>query len=93
MKTTRFIIALLLVLATIASVAPSVQAAPAPPPGNWRSGIACQNLDTSNDANVSLVFYPEGSGTSAITYTSTIISWPKQKLVDNLGCINARFSI
>lgn len=44
------------------------------PTGTWRSGIACQNLDPLNDAFVRLDFYPEGSGTSAISYEATILA-------------------
>jgi len=42
--------------------------------GNWRSGIACQNLDAVTDATVVLTFYPEGSGTVAVSYNSTILA-------------------
>jgi hypothetical protein len=42
------------------------------PTGTWVSGIACQNLDDANAAAITLHFYPEGSGTSALDYDDTI---------------------
>jgi hypothetical protein len=42
------------------------------PTGGWSSGIACQNLDASNQAVVTLTFYAEGSAAQAIEYNSFI---------------------
>ena len=42
------------------------------PVGDWVSGIACQNLDDVNDADVTLSFYLEGSGTSSLDYDAVI---------------------
>lgn len=42
------------------------------PAGDWVSGIACQNLDDVNDADVTLSFYLEDSGTSSLDYNDTI---------------------
>ena len=56
----------LIVLAVLAlAIGPSQAVQAAGPSGNWVSGIACQNLDTTdtNGASVQLVFYPEMSGT------------------------------
>jgi hypothetical protein len=42
------------------------------PAGDWVSGIACQNLDEVNDADVTLSFYLEDSGASSLDYNDTI---------------------
>ena len=42
------------------------------PAGDWVSGIACQNLDEVNAADVTLSFYLENSGTSSLDYNDTI---------------------
>jgi len=42
------------------------------PAGPWVSGIACVNLDSSNDASIVLTFYPQDSGTPVLTYSDTI---------------------
>jgi hypothetical protein len=42
------------------------------PAGPWASGIACVNLDTTTQASISISFYPELSGTAALTYNDTI---------------------
>ncbi len=70
MKSVRVLFSMLIVAVLVLSSVATAQAAG--PSGNWRSGIACQNLDTTGDANVVLTFYPEGSGTAAISYTATI---------------------
>jgi hypothetical protein len=41
------------------------------PPGNWVSGIACQNLESS-PASITISFYPEGSSTAVLMYNDTI---------------------
>ena len=64
--------ALCIVIVAILVLSNVATAHAAGPSGNWRSGIACQNLDTTGDASVVLTFYPEGSGTAAISYTGTI---------------------
>jgi hypothetical protein len=38
-----------------------------PPPGNWVSGIACQNL-SDEPASITLYFYQQGSSTASLTY-------------------------
>ena len=43
-------------------------AAAGAPPGNWVSGIACQNLSDTDPASITLYFYQEGSSTAALTY-------------------------
>jgi len=42
------------------------------PTGTWVSGIACQNLSDTEQATIMLAFYPEGSGTAALTYTDPV---------------------
>jgi hypothetical protein len=42
------------------------------PAGDWISGIACQNLDDTNNASIKLLFYPEDNGTAALEYDDTI---------------------
>ena len=72
MKKLLYAISIFIVLSLIlVNFSPSLAARPV---GNWRSGIACQNLDAANDAAVILTFYPEGSGTAAISYDSTILA-------------------
>src|SRR4030067_2895092 len=66
MKLNR-IFTLVIVLAMMLALAPAALAQG--PAGTWISGIACQNLDDVNDAAITLHFYPEGSGTSALDYT------------------------
>lgn len=70
MKHLRLLFSLLIIAVLALSSVASVNAAG--PSGSWRSGIACQNLDTTGDADVVLTFYSEGSGTAAISYTGTI---------------------
>lgn len=53
-------------------VVPASRVSAAGPSGSWASGIACQNLDSSSDATVTLLFYPEMNAATAITYTTTI---------------------
>ena len=55
------------------------------PTGTWASGIACQNLDNVNLANVSLVFYPQLNGTSAITYNTTIAAGASKNWLTTSG--------
>ena len=72
MKKLYYAISLIMALSMVLmTFSPSVAARPT---GNWRSGIACQNLDSVNDSTVVLTFYPEGSGTAAVTYNSTILA-------------------
>lgn len=70
MKILRLFFSIAVVAILIFSSFANVQAAG--PSGNWRSGIACQNLDAAGDADVVLTFYPEGSGTAAVSYSGTI---------------------
>jgi hypothetical protein len=72
MKKTAYVLSLLIALSMVLMIVSPVFAAR--PTGNWRSGIACQNLDAVNDSTVVLTFYPEGSGTAAVTYNSTILA-------------------
>jgi hypothetical protein len=66
------IISLIGILALILALVPSAFAGA--PPGNWVSGIACQNL-SSSQASITLKFYQEGSGSEAppaLSYNDTI---------------------
>jgi len=72
MKKFVYVISLLIVLSMMLMTFSPVVAAR--PTGTWRSGIACQNLDAVNDSTVVLTFYPEGSGTAAVSYNSTILA-------------------
>ncbi len=42
------------------------------PDGDWTSDIACQNLDQSNSAEITISFYVQNSEQVAATYTDTI---------------------
>ena len=70
MQKTRFIITLLIAFALVMSSVTTAKASG--PTGSWISGIACQNLDSANQAIVTLTFYREGSSTEAIHYDSFI---------------------
>ena len=70
MKSMRNIIALCIITVMLLTIAGTVNAAG--PAGTWRSGIACQNLDPAAEATVDLFFYPQGSGTSSVTYHAVI---------------------
>jgi hypothetical protein len=70
MKHIKILVSLLVVLGFIAF--PSVGVKASGPAGSWYSGIACQNLDQTNAANVTLSFYPEMNGASAFDYPDTI---------------------
>ena len=65
MKTAR-IVSLIVILALLLALVPAAYAGA--PPGNWVSGIACQNLSDTDSANVTLYFYQEGSSSPALTY-------------------------
>ena len=71
MKLNR-VFSLLIVLALLIAVVPVASASG--PTGTWVSGITCQNLDEVNNALITLHFYPEGSGTSALDYSDTILA-------------------
>lgn len=60
------VISLVVILVLLLGLVPAAQAGP--PPGNWVSGIACQNLSDTDSASITLYFYPEGSSTPALTY-------------------------
>jgi hypothetical protein len=66
------ILSIVVVLAILLALVPA--AAAQGPAGDWVSGIACQNLDDTNDASIKLLFYPEGSGTAALEYDDTIVA-------------------
>lgn len=57
----------LLVLLVSLLIGPPAPVAAQGPAGEWVSGIACQNLGDS-DAMITIEFFPEGSGTSVLTY-------------------------
>jgi hypothetical protein len=61
----------LLILALLGLAAPVALAQG--PSGTWASGIACINLDGSQDAIITLYFYPEGSSAAATSFTDTIL--------------------
>lgn len=62
-----------MLMAALALVATSFTSANAQgPTGGWSSGIACQNLDSGQDATVTLTFYREGSSALAIEFPGTI---------------------
>src|SRR4030067_1222673 len=65
MKTVR-IFSLIAILALVFALVPGASAGA--PAGNWVSGIACQNLSATEQATITLYFYPEGSSTPALTY-------------------------
>jgi hypothetical protein len=64
------IVSIITVLFLLLAMVPVVSAQG--PAGDWVSGIACQNLDETNDASIQLIFYPEDSGTAALEYNDTI---------------------
>lgn len=69
------VISLVVILVLLLGLVPAAQAGP--PPGNWVSGIACQNLSDTDSASITLYFYPEGSSTPALTYTDPTPIPPK----------------
>ncbi len=60
------ILGLFVILSLMLMVVPAAQAGG--PPGNWASGIACQNLSSSQAANVTLYFYQEDNPSPVLTY-------------------------
>ena len=66
MKTAR-ILTFIVVLALLLALVPAAYAGA--PAGNWVSGIACQNLSTTDSASITLSFYPENNSTAVLTYT------------------------
>lgn len=65
MKTTR-IISFFVILALLLALVPAAYAGA--PPGNWVSGIACQNISDTDNANITLYFYQENSSSPSLTY-------------------------
>jgi hypothetical protein len=65
MKKARFITGVT-ILALLLALVPSALAGP--PPGNWVSGIACQNLSETDSASITLYFYQEGNSTAVLVY-------------------------
>lgn len=65
MKSVRTL-SVIIILSLILALVPSAFAAA--PPGNWVSGISCQNL-TASQANITLSFYEEGNATPVLEYT------------------------
>jgi len=57
-----------LILIFLLTTLPSSQVAAQEPPGEWVSGIACQNLSSTNEASITLSFYPEGVADPVLTY-------------------------
>jgi hypothetical protein len=66
MKTAR-ILTFIVVLALLLALVPAAYAGA--PAGNWVSGIACQNLSTTDSASITLSFFPENNSTAVLTYT------------------------
>jgi hypothetical protein len=65
MKKAR-LISLVTILVFLLALVPAAYAGP--PPGNWVSGIACQNLSSTDAASITLYFYQEGNSTPSLTY-------------------------
>lgn len=65
MKKARFL-SLLVIFTLLFALVPAALAGA--PPGNWVSGITCQNLSSSEAANITLNFYEEGNSTAVLTY-------------------------
>ncbi len=42
------------------------------PSGDWTSSISCQNLDTSNAAEITFTFYSDADGSAAASYSDTL---------------------
>lgn len=72
MRVIKYIAFMLMVSVLLATPLSSVQAGS--PPGTWVSGIACQNLDASNDATITISFYPENDSVAVLTYNDTILA-------------------
>lgn len=64
----RLITPLIAVLALLTGSIANAQG----PAGPWASGIACVNLDNSNQASITLTFYSQGSGIPVLVYSDTI---------------------
>jgi hypothetical protein len=65
MKISRFL-SLFGIIALLFTLVPAASAGA--PPGNWVSGITCQNLSSSDSATISLNFYQEGNSTPVLSY-------------------------
>lgn len=65
MKTVR-VFSFITILALVFAIAPAALAGA--PAGNWVSGIACQNLSTTDSATITLYFYQSDNSSPALTY-------------------------
>lgn len=65
MKKTR-IFSLIAIAALLFTLVPAASAGG--PPGNWASGISCQNLSTTTAANITLYYYEEDNSTYVLMY-------------------------
>lgn len=59
---------LVIILALLVALIPASASAAGGPPGNWASGISCQNLSSTQSANVTLYFYQEDNSSPVLTY-------------------------
>lgn len=67
----KFVTSIILGSILIFTLIPEVNANP--PSGTWVSGIACQNLDTNNDAAIQLQFFQENDPSPVLTYNDSIL--------------------
>jgi len=70
MKKINLLLMIVIVACLLFSSSQTVLAGP--PPGSWASGIACQNLNQTEVANLELNFYQEGNASAVLTYTDSI---------------------
>lgn len=69
MKSIRCL-SVLIVFSLLISIVPVAYASG--PSGSWVSGIACQNLDSNNDASGTLSFFKQGESTATLDYPLSI---------------------
>ncbi len=60
------IVSFLAIAAILFAMVPAASATG--PAGNWASGISCQNLSSTQSANVTLYFFQEDNSTAVLTY-------------------------
>jgi len=63
----KSLLTLLIFLSSMA-IMPSSGVFAQAPTGEWISGITCQNLSPTNEASITIEFYPEGDANPVLTY-------------------------
>ena len=58
----------LLILLSLLQPVSSMKVFAQAPAGDWVSGITCQNLSSTDEASITIAFYPEGDADPVLTY-------------------------